>query len=154
MIETRLWRSEDQADLAPLLECFLREQVGGDLLPTARNVELLWQLGLGFAQQLDPCLVAFAEGQLVGYLEWGAPTVGFECALKTLHTFGAYVVPAQRHARVAVALRAEALVRAVELGYERVVGPVGLQNEPGIQHFIHEYGAWPTTVQFEYRLGA
>jgi len=146
----RSWARRDTNWLRGALRAFLQAGIerGGDLLPTDRNVDALLNLGLLGAERGDPCLVA--DDPLVAFVLWTAPEGSHlvDMRWKTIQAIGSYTEIGERSFGVAGALREAARRMAVDLGYERITGPVHLTNGRGLREFC-ERGAWPTSVQME-----
>src|SRR3990167_860035 len=150
-LSIRGWVRDDAVQLRPMVAAFLAAGLnrGGDLLPTARSVEHLIMFGLAFAAAGDPSYVAVdAAGTLLGYIEWGQLALPMDQRWRTCHTFGSFVIPPARHMGIARRLRYAARDRCLDLGIERVIGPVHLMNTDGLKEFIQQ-GAWPTSMQME-----
>lgn len=148
----RPWSQDD----APWLRTSLRQFVeanlarGGDFLPTERNIETLLTLGLEGAQAGYPCYIATRDAMPIAFVLWcpapGAETL--DCRWKTIVAYASFTAPEARGNGVAGALRQGALARTKALGFTRIMGPVALSNEKGMQEFVRQ-GAWPTHAQWE-----
>lgn len=151
-MDVRGWQECDRPWLREAIYAFLAAGAarGGDLLPTARNVETYLQMGYGGAHKGDPCLVAIVNGQPVAFVLWvGQGTPLLEQRWKTIYALGSYTEPRARSHGYADELRVRAREIARALGYERIIGPVSLTNARGVDVFIRDYDAWPTHIQFE-----
>lgn len=121
----RLWRADDVDAIRPHLTEFLRAQyaAGGDYRPTERNVEAFLQLGLLAAGAGDPCVVAYADGKLVGFCMWvGAASPAFDTRERSVFAFADYVCPEFQRQGWSVRLRAVAKLLGASAGYTRCDG--------------------------------
>jgi len=151
MMDVRPWRIEDAPVLSPMIRDFLSASVrrGGDLLSTQKNAQMLFELGVSWAILGMPTLVAtHAYDMIVGYIQWGWIPAAFDLRWRTCHALGSYVAAEVRHQGVARMLRDRGREMCLEAGIERIMGPVHLVNQRGIEEFVAQ-GAWPTTVQME-----
>lgn len=126
MISFRHWRPDDAFEIQPMLKHMLEttSEQGGQLLPTARNVQVLFALGMDFSLKGEPTLVAVDAGVIVGLTLWGSfPTpVPLDTKDEVCIGFGTYVLPQLRRKRIASALRMAALEIAERKGYDVVKG--------------------------------
>ncbi len=150
----RFWTEADADALRPLIFDYLfsTRAIGGDLLLTDNNVELLLALGLGWAAAGEPTLVAVRDGELVGFTLWGSwpNPLGFDFRNGPLcAAMGTYVAPEARRQGVGWALRQAAFRVALERGYARVQGVT--YDEPG-WHSAHAAGFEVVARQVEHAL--
>ena len=130
---------------------------GGDMSPTASNIDKLLSLGLALANAGDPALIATVEHAPAAFVLWGdpqrlqSPLNRIDSRWKTCHAIGSFTEPAYRSHKVAESLRDRGLEMAKAAGYERVIGPVLLQNMKGVRYFMESQYAWPTSVQMDLR---
>ncbi len=154
MLKIERWSPLYQDQLKQMISAFFQASLdrGGDLLNTPRNIDVYYNLGIRKAAEGDPCLIALSDGVPVAYVMWtGAPDV-VDTKHKTINAIGSYTTPTHRNKLVATALREEALRITRERGYTKIVGPVQLNNARGVREFCETYGAWPTSVNFEFEV--
>lgn len=152
----RSWKEQDREWLYGALESFLKEtsQAGGDVLPTNRNINAYIELGLRRAGLGDPCFVGFLGNRPVGFVFWvGNQNSDLDERWKTILALGSFTEARARHFGVANKLRLLALEQAKKMGYERIQGPVYLNNERGLEEFTLTYNAVPVAVIFEKMIG-
>lgn len=121
----RPWRPSDWKAMRGLVHAFLTENyaAGGDFRPTRRNVEAFVRKGVKSASQGDPCLLAYAGGELVGFTLWtGAPDLGLDQRDRVCFGLGTYVIPSARRQGWSRRLREVAKETASAAGYTRIDG--------------------------------
>lgn len=121
----RPWAPHDWRPLRSLMRAFLTEHhaAGGDFLPTRNNVETFIRKGMQAAHAGDPVLIAYDQGQPIGFVLWCSVTsLGLDMAKRILHGFGTYIIPARRREGWSKRLRTRALEIARAAGYDRVDG--------------------------------
>ena len=155
-IVIRHWVPNDIVQVQNMIEAFLEKGLerGGDIPPTPKNVRALWDMGVGASQNQDPTYLATIDEKIIAYVQWsGLATTTFELRWRTCFTWGSFTVPGYRSRGIAAQLREKAAVQAKDRGYQRVIGPVHIENPRGIKHFLEEYRgggiAKATAVQFE-----
>jgi GNAT superfamily N-acetyltransferase len=145
------WSSDHESWLRNAIMGFLDAGLerGGELLNTPKNVDAYLGIGLRGAAQGDPCLLAMVDGKPVAYVMWVGASNLIDLRWKTINAIGSYTDPEHRSKLIASALRDTALRITRERGYEKITGPVQLNNTRGVYEFCVTYGAWPTSVQFD-----
>ncbi|TAK94601.1 hypothetical protein EPO05_06160 [Patescibacteria group bacterium] len=119
---------------------------GAELLPTDRNVTVLWALGLTWSQAGEPTLVA-CNGRPIAFTLWGemkAPLL-LDVRHRVCSGIATYVEPAHRHAGVSRMLRQAALAMVTARGM--VVRGVAYSNA-GLQSVL-TLGFQPVGVMVE-----
>lgn len=145
------WLPIDADELRPLIEEFLNEKTGrtADLLPSEFNRERLLEMGMTWASAGFPTLHAVVDGQIVAVLLWGPLLQQFETKHpNTIWAMGSYTRPEYRGFRIQNALKLRALEISKSLGATRVLGPMRVQNERGIEE-MKKFGAEGTLLQME-----
>jgi len=146
----RSWHPADAPALRPLIaDCLaVNRDAGADMEPTEKNVTALLTLGLLWASQGEPTLVAERDGQLIGYILWGRCPNPLDLDLRDrlCSGLGTYVVPVERRRHVASALRLQAMEMARARGYARVQGVA--YHEAGRQS-VRPMGFREVAVQVE-----
>lgn len=122
----RGWKREDRDVLVQMIQdCLaINHGAGAEMLPTEKNADALWQLGILAAEKGEPCMVAVDGDVLVGYTLWCElpNALGLDFSARILHGLGTYVSPADRRKGVANELRDRAEQLAKVLGFEKIVG--------------------------------
>lgn len=122
----RGWNEDDREALIVMIQdCLaINQAAGAEMLPTRKNAEALYALGIQASNAGQPCYVAVEKGVPVGYTLWcELPNVlGLDFAAKIMHGLGTYVVPTHRRSGVSERLRDEAEGLARQLGYDKIVG--------------------------------
>lgn len=125
--------------LSGMIEDCLRinNESGADMLPTEKNADVLWQMGILAAEKGEPCLVAQVDSAPVGYTLWCelANPLGLDFERRVLHGLGTYVLPEHRRSGVAKGLRDKAEALAAALGFDKVVGVA--YHEAGLMSVIN-----------------
>jgi GNAT superfamily N-acetyltransferase len=122
----RGWHESDKECLVEMIQdCLaINHGAGAEMLPTKKNAEALWAVGIQASNAGQPCYVAVERGVPVGYTLWcELPNVlGLDFCAKIMHGLGTYVAPAYRNTGVSKRLRDEAEGLAKQLGYDKIVG--------------------------------
>lgn len=96
---------------------------GGEFPPTLQNATLFSLFGIEGAAAGDPCIVAEADGKLVGFVfARGIDLGGMESRHKTIRSWGTYITPEYRSKGIAVSLFIVAGRLARLAGYTRFLG--------------------------------
>lgn len=124
----RPWRPRDWKLLRRPMRDFLTEQAnaGADFLPTRNNVEAFIRRGVQAAGAGDPCFVAYADEQLVGFTLWtGLDPQGLDVRERVCSAIATYVVPDRRRQGIGRRLVVTASALARERQYGRIEAALG-----------------------------
>lgn len=153
MIECRHWRADDSADLKPMILDLLNSAagIGTKMQSTARNAQMLLELGMQFSRIGDPTLIALDGDEAVGMCLWGGlpNPLGLDMRTAVCAGLGTYVVPHRRMQGISAALRQRGIEIARARGYDSVEGVA--YDEVGETSALAA-GFIPCGTQVEYRL--
>src|SRR5438046_1162334 len=107
-MRVRMIQQGDGEQLWALVMAYLRETygAGGDFPPTLNNATAFTVFAIEGAAVGDPCLVAEADGKLIGFCFARGIEVmpGMEMRHRSIRSWGTYIVPDQRAHGVGVSL--------------------------------------------------
>ena len=125
-MRVRMIGKGDGEQLWQLVMAYLKETygAGGDFPPTLNNATAFTVFAIEGAAVGDPCLVAEADGELIGFcFARGIEMLpGMEARHRSIRSWGTYIVPAWRAKGVGVSLFIVAGRMARLAGYTRFIG--------------------------------
>jgi hypothetical protein len=144
----RPWRPGDINQIKFMIKQLLTSQLkyGNDILPTNKNINHFWEMGLEFSRNGEPTMVVeLPDHRLVSYLQCGPILDDLDLAYKTMFLYGTYTLPSQESQGWFLLQIREAGAAAVRLGYKMGKTLVYLPNRRPLE-LAFAGDSWPLSV--------
>ena len=147
----RAWKHADREPLLYHLRQYLSEdhkEYGSELLPTTKNVELMWRIGIRSVQDGCPTLLAVnKDNQVQGFVIMAPHETIFDTTHKTIYMYGLYVTPAMRSSFLAATLISLVGEYLQGTSYTRGITSTMISNTR-LTKLITSGGAWPYAISW------
>lgn len=137
-VHIRTWGLADREAMIPMiLDCLETNfQAGADMLPTYKNADVLWRVGVLASAKGEPTLVATIDDKPVGYTLWCDLPNPLDMDLKhrILYGLGTYIAEPYRRIGLSEHLRNVAEGMAARSGFTKISGTA--YHEAGLQSVL------------------
>lgn len=136
-----------------MLKAYFKSQCeigAGDILPTPKNVQWFWELGMFFSQEKLPTFAIVENGRVVSIMLCGPPLAEWDLKFKSLNIYASYTLPSQEHKFHHITLIRRLRNFMWENGWERVNSAVLLQNQRVLK-MMFKGDVWPVAAMLQYQ---